>query len=739
MRIPCLLGAIAVLTMCGVSKATVPAIAVGNSHACVVNVLGRVLCWGDNRSAQLGWGAVTPYESTPGPVVGLPAIVAVGARATHSCALAANGTLYCWGGNQSGELGRDSITPYEAGVGAVGLQKIINFDIGQTHTCAVNSEGRVFCWGSNDRGQLGTGAATPFEAMPQEVAGVGNVVAVSLGEWHSCALSAGGLVHCWGDNLLGALGTGVTGGQFETPQLVAGLDKVTAIHAARHRTCARITDAGVSCWGNAGGNAQPSPVHVLEGSKLQALALADFHACALQSDDSLECWGTNREGQLGAGLVSDHEFPPVAVGGGPYLAVDVGPVHSCAIEQDGGVTCWGDATRGRLGGPVPVFESTMPVAVSDIDDALQQSVGDFHSCLRHADGTVSCWGSNQLGQLGLGFIGGDVAVPTKLPGLKSVTSVQSGRRHACALLADASAVCWGTAYEGALGAGTPPASAAPTPVNASGLDDAVGLAAGDRHTCAVRASGAIDCWGANDAGQLGRGFTGAPAFVPGQVPGITQAQQVHTRGAHSCALLADATVQCWGPNASGQLGRGTMTPFETSPAPVMGLAGVVALGVGDRHACAQTSVAGLDEIYCWGSDLFGQLGNGAVGDPQPAPVSVGSELMLLTVGDNGACARAATGVVCWGSNARGQLGNAIASPVDAPQPSPAFDEAETISMGLSHTCAMDASGTVACAGYGYEGQLGNGVLGYHSRPQSLGLTVLYPIFRDGFELPPASP
>ncbi|CAB4875405.1 unannotated protein [freshwater metagenome] len=249
------------------------------------------------------------------------------------------------------------------------------------------------------------------------------------------------------------------------------------------------------------------------------------------------------------------------------------------------------------------------------------------------------------------------------------------------------------------------------------------LAAGNGHSCTVRADTTVQCWGANDSGQLGDG-TNLDSNVALVVSGIggtgalSNVVSVTAGGVHSCALLADGTVQCWGYNGEGELGDGT-TIDSNAPVVVSGLSGVVSIAAGDSHTCA---VLSSGAVWCWGANAFGQLGDGTIVDASvpvnvkdPAGTGSLSGVAMVAVGDSHSCAvSSAGGAFCWGYNFFGQLGDGTTNRSSVPvvvadaAGTGVLSNVSSISVGADHSCVLSAVGGVLCWGYNDDGQLGNG-------------------------------
>ncbi len=340
--------------------------------------------------------------------------------------------------------------------------------------------------------------------------------------------------------------------------------------------------------------------------------------------------------------------------------ITTGEAHSCAVLSDGTGRCWGRNTYGRLGDGTGT-DRNMPVMVSGLADAVGISAGAEHTCAVLGDGTAKCWGSNMRGMLGDGTTM-DRYTPTTVSGLTDVASISAGDEHTCAVLGDGTARCWGRGQRGQLGDGSVN-SMRPVPVAVVGLTGVTAISAGGEHTCALLLDGTVKCWGYNANGQLGDGTT-LQRTAPVTVSGLSDAVGVSTGRHFSCAVRSDGTARCWGYNSTGQLGDGTTTQ-RTTPVTVSGLADAVELSAGGAHACARLSDG---TGRCWGRNPSGQLGDGTmVMRTTPVAVSGLAEVSGIGAarGSNGghSCALVEQGknLRCWGSNSYGQLGDKTTS------------------------------------------------------------------------------
>ena len=577
-----------------------------------------------------------------------------------------------------------------------------------SHTCAITDQGMLECWGDNGLGQLGNGI---FEsrAEPTAVPGLTGVTSVSTGYIHTCAIAAGKL-YCWGYNGSGQLGDGTKGNR-SLPTLVAGVlanVNVEAVSAGDSHTCA-IAGGRAYCWGNnysgqlGDGTAEERLLPVAVGGDLAArdvseLAVGGEHTCAI-AEGTLYCWGRNDTGQLGDGTVFERELPaPVGgvFGGATATAVGVGGYHTCALTGQRAY-CWGRNSEGQLG-DATTTQRLSPVLVKGAltdADVTALAIGSVHGCAI-SSGQAYCWGGNGYGELGRGdtssFHSYPLGVGIPLAGV-SVSTLSAGQVHSCALV-EGTAYCWGGNWGGRLGIGR--FTYQPTPAPISEMSGTVVSRAGYGHTCATE-NGTLHCWGDNAIGQVGDGSS-SNRSVPVNVPLLPAGGIVNfaTGMTHSCAVAADGAVYCWGSNLEGQLGDGSWVSKPT-PVQVQGFpAGTQASSVttGGWHACAVTSAG----AYCWGEGSVGQLGNGAFGNvstPQPVTPPPGATWQQMDAGDLHTCAVDSAGKAwCWGYGAEGELGNGTLDSSDAPVAVlgiPTADPVTLVSAGMRHSCAVTTS------------------------------------------------
>ncbi|MGB0378024.1 MAG: RCC1 domain-containing protein, partial [Poseidonia sp.] len=374
---------------------------------------------------------------------------------------------------------------------------------------------------------------------------------VGSGDFGSCGILGNGSVMCWGQNPNGELGNGATS-----------------------NTHARV----------------PVFVSLPQGRTAVSLGVGWRHICAILDNASLMCWGNNYYDQLGLGYNQpDKVFSPEYVNLGTdrtAVAVAGGLSHTCAILDDGSMKCWGRDNYGQLGDGGYIYSNanTQPIPVSvnlpTGRTAVDLTAGYSHNCAILDNGSLTCWGLNHYGQVGndTGHQGGSHATPVHvdLGTGRTAVDVAGGASHTCAILDNGDLKCWGRHLKGQLGVGgpgngssnfmrSPPATA----VDLGTGRTAVALTAGTDHTCAILNTGETKCWGWDNYGQLGDGATsstggwGPNLTSPSSTPidfGTSRTAVAIAAGVyHTCAVVDNGSMMCWGDNTQGKLGLGNAT------------------------------------------------------------------------------------------------------------------------------------------------------------------------------------
>lgn len=570
------------------------ALSSGSAHSCAVLASGRAMCWGRNENGQLGRGTISFRSSVATDVTGITNAVGVTAGDDdHSCVLLVDATAQCWGLNSDGRLGAGpaAASQVTVPVPVLGATNLTQLTAGTVSTCARDEQGAAWCWGGNSKGALGTGTAADSN-VPVQVSALGTAVQTIGAGSQVCAQLVGGATRCWGDNSHGQLGNGGPGNPAPLPLAVQAVPAGTASLAAGGRHTCVLAAGGIPwCWGdNTYGQlgdgtteTRSGPVAVVGVNGAVRVAVGVSHTCAVLAAGTVRCWGRNLDGVLGDGTTTNSSTPVSVLGLTDATRVSVYGSHSCALSADGTVRCWGRNTYGQLGDGTTT-SSTTPVLATDVSGAVDVAVGHesvtsvfpvstteySHSCALLSSGGVRCWGRNNAGQLG-GTGGG--AVKVDVTGITTATAIAAGARSTCAALADGTAQCWGNNADGQLGRGTVGGFSS-TPAAVTGLSGAVGVAVSGQHACAVLADGTVRCWGFNTVGQLGDGnfsLDNNPtrSSVPVATTDLIGVAAVAAANGHSCALLGDGALRCWGDNTLGRLGVGL--PFARVPSSVTGL------------------------------------------------------------------------------------------------------------------------------------------------------------------------
>ena len=376
----------------------------------------------------------------------------------------------------------------DAEAGTLLFSGVKGITVGARHSCAVTNGGEVFCWGDNSDGQIAQGAEAravrPKKVLFPVDGGVAPKIAeVVAGYFHTCAITDGpggaGDMYCWGRNACGQTGAGDTTSPSPTPRPVKTVGNLQWASAA----------AGID------------------------------HTCAIETGGATYCWGCNTRGQAGALPLGTPTLIPTNAGADKasysgHIATSV--AHSCAAPANGsGGACWGIEDRGQLGnGGSPDEQSQAALVVTTGAQVRQLGLGERHSCALDSDGNVACWGDNSRGQLGILTDGGVgiVAPSGKIPG--GVRSFVSAKGDNTCFITQGTVACVGDNRTGQLGRGTTDPAPHPLPQAVQGPGAAtatltgVAVAVGREHVCAITDNARVVCWGNGADGQLGDGTAG---------------------------------------------------------------------------------------------------------------------------------------------------------------------------------------------------------------------------------------
>lgn len=339
------------------------------------------------------------------------------------------------------------------------------------------------------------------------------------------------------------------------------------------------------------------------------IAVGSDFTCVVREDGALLCWGSNGGHRLGLNDFNEHRTATRVAGGATRVAA--GADHACAI-LDGGLRCWGNNDKAQAAPPDAGGTVALPhyISLPPSGGAIRVSAGSSFTCALSTDFQLYCWGENSRGQVGAGTTDNPVLLPTPVPGRYKEVSL--GGAQACAIDLDGGLSCWGRNAYGEGGNPDGGFPSLPTPV-VGGVRDWTQLSAGSQHTCGIDGQHRLWCWGYNGCGELGMADAGIPG-IPVQVPG--QWTAVAAGGSSTCAIAeSGGTLFCWGSNPGGlfvDAGPACVTSPVMFPSMVGGvqLRPASFIDVGPLHLCAR----GNDGLFCWGSNASGAIGDGTVED-----------------------------------------------------------------------------------------------------------------------------
>ena len=653
----------------------------GDGHTCLLKADGSVFCWGKNISGQVGDGT-RQNRWAPVPVAGVTDATQIACGRNHSCALLSSGAVTCWGSNTSGQLGAGDTDIHIQPVSVQGLSDAAEIALGYDYGCVRKQDGTVACWGNANSGRVGPGASDEITS-PRPVQGLGGATVLATGNSHACAIVAGGAVHCWGGNGFGQLGRG----------------------------------EGSSRSGVA-------PVQGLTGAT--ALGLGNSHSCAATAG-GVQCWGYDSDGQLGNGAAEgeeDRSPTPVAVQGieGTVVDLTAGSGYTCAVADSGQAYCWGN---GSYIGAEQRDDAPTATALPALTGVRQISAGSSHACALKNDGALFCWGRGSAGALGNGernantpiSIFADVAsVSGEAPQLDTFEPDPSAERtytpkivvarsHVLGLEPDGRIRVFGQG-SAALGIGSPRSVNSQDEMYVRGISDAVDIDSWWEASCAVRANGELACWGNIPASWDNHEL--ASSSLPLAMDGVSDAVEVAVGQSGICIRHQAGTLSCMG-TGRGLMGNNSREGSDTF-VQVQGIDNAVQVELGYATACARTESG---ELWCWGSNHSGELGNGS-NDSSNVPVQV-SGLTGVTDFDvdyHNVCAVHRGGrVSCWGENDEGQLANGNAGDdleSNTPGVIRGINNATHVALYQGTVCATLDNGEAKCWGENSWGQVGFG-------------------------------
>lgn len=764
-------------------------ISAGYYHTCGIASDDKAYCWGLNDEGQLGNGTTVSINSpvavdTTDKLANLK-IKSIRAAYEHTCALASDNNVYCWGAQTYGRLGngistdRSTVPVKVTNTGYLnGLYvKSLSTSTGSYSTCVIASDNNAYCWGANWDGEIGDGTTsqrnTPWPVLKSGALNNQAVKSISVGGGSTCVIANDNNLYCWGAGDEGQMGAGTNNHINSSPiKSSFGALTVKSISVGEYSACAVASDDNAYCWGyNTNGGIGdgtdvdknvPTPVDTsanMNGLKIKQVSVGGSHSCAIASDNNAYCWGRNGTGQLGYVNGRENSYVPVPVDrSGVFKGVTInnltlGKFHTCAVASDDKGYCWGYDDYGQISTSIWLMsESPVPIRAIRNNELLLNGLGivsitsgSHHVCAIASDAKTYCWGINEDGQLGSYLFSHSSPIPLALYsngalGGSSLKSVSAGHDFTCGISAEDRLFCWGENSHGQLGNNSIVNSSTPVAVVDKGLlkdKDIKSVVAGDYHACVVTSDDNAYCWGKNAAGQLGNATYGDDSRVPVLVAnsGVLSGKHVKSLASgdnHVCAVASDDKAYCWGYNNKGQIGDGT-TSNRSEPTTVGGGLSIKSLAAGESHTCA---IAFDNNVYCWGDNDHGQLGDGTT-DQRTTPVAVSKSGVLgsLTAksisakGDLTCAIASDDNAYCWGDNELGGLGDGTEAdystvPVSVVKNGVLNNQTvKSIINGPYHACVIALDNKIYCWGTNSYGEHGNSVYRRTNAPDS----VLYNI------------
>lgn len=522
------------------------------------------------------------------------------------------------------------------------------------------------------------------------------------------ALLSDGTVWQWGSEVAAPAGQLIT-------RRVEGLSNVVALSGSKEAHCALKAEGTVWCWGHAyepalfgpdtpyqgsnGNYGRSEPTQIPGLSDARVIAVGGAHACAMVDGGSVWCWGRGSDGQLGSTELRSSDEPVRVEGLEPVRQIAAASGSTCALTLSDDVFCWGVNWSGQLGDGSELDEggdssvvNTTPQAVVGLQGVTDLvSSGSDAYCALGAEPRAACWGQI-MGEVQLSS-----SVPVAMPDWDEAIELAVGERHACALLEGGHVSCVGDNGSKQLGADVPRSTS--TPLVAPELEGVAVLAAAEQSTCAVTEDGQLWCWGDNATRQLGA------SLLDLGVPQPIASEETFTSVAITdagCAVTTGGRLLCWGDNTDGELGIDPAILTERGlPDEFSELDGVAAVTAAESHRCALMQDA---TVRCWGRNRNGQLGNPDITENPswiPRQVEGLANVVQLVAGSEATCAIVADGTVsCWGDNQYGLLGRRLdaGSFSSTPMQVPKLADVVQLTLGVAHACALRQDHSVLCWG-----------------------------------------
>lgn len=694
----------------------------GDNHSCALSLAGEIYCWGNNSVGQLGVGDLFdrrfPYkvEIDTGNSTRFRKIKS---HANQNCALSYEGELFCWGENDSGQLGfgdtNNRQQPQKVSL-PVGItpSTIVDFALGDDHTCIVNAKGRVYCVGDNAYGQLGGGPSSSRISYQSTNVSFNlytykNIYRIEAGDNHTCALSGSGAFYCWGRNDQGQVGDSTT---TDVDLVYQVDDDVYGFDTGDEHTC-YIDDAlDVYCFGKndngqLGDNSttdRSSPTPTFGGFSASKIKAGREHTCYISDDPTveIECFGEGTSGQLGDGGASSDSQGVSATGTEGISTLFIGSNSNC-ILQNSGLLCWGDNSNYQfLDGDTTNYDSPAAVSLDSLgyedNDIVSVNIGS-RACYSHSSGKSYCTNlgvdiNNNLDDSYKLFSPINENAYKEI--YESVTpNASSG--VASYITYDNRILSYGGNSDSYWdGSGTGFKSFTANPTENTFMGDSVAISS--EHLCYLGNGLAWTCSGDGDLGELGNG--GSDAYNDATAGGAYK--KLVAGEDHTCGLNLVGDIYCSGSGrAIGQgAGASATSPLVIDTSDFINLK-FINVFAGDENTCA---ISDKNELYCFG-ELFTDANVVYVDNPTNV------YWRSVEISSTHICAISVDGeTYCMGDNSKGQLGDGTGSDKTVLQnitsTSSSLNKFKELGLNGDTTCAVSVGGDLYCWGTNSSEEMG---------------------------------
>jgi alpha-tubulin suppressor-like RCC1 family protein len=630
----------------------------GSYHTLAIKTDGTLWGWGRNSSGQLGDGTRDQRIAPAQEALQSNTWRAVAAGHYHNAAIRTDGTLWTWGRNSDGQLGKNDVVHRSSPVQEVlGSTEWLTVSCGVYHVVAKRGTSTLWSWGMNTNGQLGLGDVV-HRSSPVIIGANTTWKDASAGGYHTVAIKYDGTLWAWGRNTSGQVGDNTVTHRSSPVQEMTGTSTWKTIDAGGYHSAAIKTDNKLWSWGRnirgAFGDGTvtqtSSPVQeLLSKTNWKTLSLGEnftlgmtdtpldfddkYIRKSLFDDGNLYGWGNNTYGSLGDNSVTHRSSPVQTIAGGSnWKIVGSGWYHTVGIKTDGRLWAWGHNIDGQLGDG-GITRKSSPVAIGTLQNWKTVSGGSYWTLATKTDGSAWAWGFNTHGQLG-DSSQTHRSSPVQIGTALNWKVVSAGYYHSTGLRNDNGWYTWGRNHLGQLGHGDLTHRSAPTQVGS--LLSWKDVSAGGYFSAALRNDGTIWICGENSRGQLGDNSSTNKSSPVQEITLSTNWKKIAAAGFHMMAIKNDGTLWNWGRNNNGQLGDNSITHRSS---PVQTISGGTNWKLVAGSDYASTAIKSDGTLWSWGQ---GTLGRTAQGDQvhRSSPVQVGalSNWISLFWGGGGALA-----------------------------------------------------------------------------------------------------